>query len=141
MKAPNPYTDTAFDPLDDDWLASQPPPTWNTATAKPPPAPPKPRPANTPRPLRSAGVKLTQQTLQIGTDPKAVLPERADRQYLLIQNNAGAAINIGFSEVPAALRGIEILVGGAYELRDPAPTNQIYVVCPTGTATVSVLEG
>jgi len=137
---PSPYNDSAFDPLADDWVGLQ-IPTWNTPAKAPPPKP-APAPAVAPkRPLRSEGVKLTQQTLQIGTDPVAVLPERMDRQYLLIQVNAGNAIRVGFSEVPGALRGVEILVGGAYELRDPAPANQIYVVCPGGTATISVLEG
>lgn len=131
MSGMNPYGH-AFPPLDDSWRDIN-APGWNTR----PPA----RPSNAQRPLAPAAIKLTQQTLQIGSEVRSILPERWDRQLLLIQCGAGGTIYVGFSEIPSVATGIEIIVGGSIYLNDPAPANQIYVFCPTATATVRVLEG
>ena len=144
---PTPYFDPyhgAYAPLTDASWWGLPAAVWNVTPMAPPPIANDPGSVpstSTPSAERSPAVKFTQQTLQIGATPTAILPERADRQFLTIQNAAGATIYIGFSEVPNATTGIEILVGGALVLNDPAPSNQIYVVCPTATATVRVLEG
>lgn len=146
-KYPNPFNGDAFAPLNDAGWVGIPANVWNTSAV--PPAPMSGAPAlevapefGAPAPTRYASVKLTQQTLQITAEPKSILAERENRQYLLIQNATGSGvIYIGFNEVPNLSTGIEIIAGGSYELRAPAPSNQIYVVCPGGTATVRVLEG
>lgn len=145
-KYPNPFNGDAFAPLNDAGWVGIPAAVWNTSAVTPPPVglgPDLSMPAATDAgPTRYASTKLTQQTLVIGTEPKAILAERENRQYLLIQNATGSGvIYIGFSEVPNINTGIEIIAGGSYELRAPAPSNQVYVVCPGGTATVRVLEG
>lgn len=141
---PDPYGG-AYAPLTDSGWFGLPIAAWNLTPVAPPPLPTDPGTgSSTPiesSPERANAVKFTQQTLQIGSDATAILPERLDRQFLTIQNAAGATIYVGFSEIPNAQTGIEILVGGALILNDPAPSNQIYVVCPTATATVRVLEG
>ena len=131
MSGMNPYG-SAFPPRNDDWTKIN-APGWNTR--------PVARPADAQRPLAPAGIKLTQQTLQIDANVRSILPERWDRQLLLIQCGAGGTIYIGFSEIPSIATGIEIVVGGSIFLNDPAPSNQIYVYCPTATATVRILEG
>lgn len=143
---PTPYFDPyngAYAPLTDDSWMGIPAAVWNLTPVAPPPIADAGAvaPVASPGADRAPAVKFTQQTLQIGSTPTAILPERADRQFLTIQNAAGATIYIGFSEIPNSTTGIEILVGGALVLNDPAPSNQIYVVCPTATATVRVLEG
>ena len=139
----NPYGD-AYSPLTDASWMGIPASVWNVTAAPPPPYSPPPgeTPVALPPTPRSLAVKFTQQTLKIDTTARSILPERVDRQYLLIQNATGSGvIYIGFNEVPNISTGIEIIAGGAYELRNPAPSNQVYVVCPSGDATVRVLEG
>lgn len=139
-RPPNPYDGTAHGPLTDDWLGTR-LPVWNLSPGPRPPRQVRP-PPNQPRPLRALAVKFTQQTLAVTADPVAILPERESRSYLLIQNaTGGGVVYVGFGEVPNLSTGIEIIAGGSIELRDPAPANQVYVVCPGGTATVRILEG
>lgn len=139
-RAPNPYTGSAFGSPADDWLGTR-LPVWNLTPGPRPPRP-RPPPPNQVRPLRPVAARLTQQTLAITADPVSVLPEREARCYFLLQNaTGGGVVYVGFGEVPNISTGIEIIAGGSIELRDPAPANQVYVVCPGGTATVRILEG
>ncbi|HEX6217019.1 MAG TPA: hypothetical protein VFZ38_19430, partial [Vicinamibacterales bacterium] len=135
----NPLAGDVYAPLADDW-AKQSISGWRVSPGpKPPPARTPPPP---PRPSRPLAVKFTQQRLQIDATPRAILVARAERQYLLIQNATGSGvIYVGFDEPPDGNTGIEIIAGGSIELTDPAPSNQVFVVCPSGAATIRTLEG
>ncbi len=76
----------------------------------------------------------------IGVTSKQVLQDNPGRQYILVQNNSGGNIFIGFGTKADTINGVKIVPGGNYE---PylAPRSSIHVIASGANSNVVVVEG
>lgn len=79
----------------------------------------------------------------VTTTAVAIAGSNNQRISILVQNEIASAdsIYLCLGQTPSATRGIRIYQGGSYQIDPLMPwTGDIWIVCPTSTATVNVQE-
>lgn len=95
-----------------------------------------------PKPPKGDAINLTQQTWDVTNVAAAILGNRPNRKYFLIQNLSSSAstVYVAFGTVASSTIGFELPPGNTLEIKNPCFADTVYVVA-VSTATVRYAEG
>lgn len=93
-----------------------------------------------PRPAKAKAANLSQSAWDVTTTPTAILNNRPNRRYFLIQNLSTSASTV-FVSFGQSGNGFELPAGASMEIKNPCFRDTVYVVCASGTARVIFAEG